>query len=286
MMPGRYIIKITFITTAMLFALNAKAAAPAFNIQLGLASEVFDGERQNYNQLTGSAHYYKGLSRRSVVNINADLFTRHYNDADWKNRDGILGELIYSYIPDSGYTKPVYSIALRHEIEILDNSDLNRSITSLILADTLRLDDQLTLLTGIQFSSKNSDIEDILSTGVFINTDIQIDPELIVYINLKYEDETIGTNSTSIAIQQPISNRNDFATHHTPGESPMPTPVLPSSSKDFDTSSKNIIIRVGTNYFFTSNQSIDLSYDYNKYLLTNNVELTGNVISLDYFYKF
>jgi opacity protein-like surface antigen len=74
--------------------------------------------------------------------------------------------------------------------------------------------------------------------------------------------------------------------HHTPGETGLPTPSLPDSSSGSDTNSDNFISRLGINYFFSSNQSIDVSYEYSQYALSNNVDIQGNVISLDYFYKF
>ncbi len=70
------------------------------------------------------------------------------------------------------------------------------------------------------------------------------------------------------------------------GGTTLPDPSLPGPSTNADVDSENVIVTLGTNYFFTSNQSVDASYEYNQYALTGNVDIHGSVISLDYFYKF
>ncbi|MCK4710485.1 MAG: hypothetical protein KAU21_17860, partial [Gammaproteobacteria bacterium] len=187
------------IIASTLISANVNAAAPSYNIQLGLAAEDFDGKTDTLRQLTGAVHYSKGLSRHSVINLNADLFTRSFSDTENRDSHGVLAEFIYSYIPGRGYTKPVYSLALRQEFEKFDNTSQNFSKTSLILADTIRLDDQLTLTAGLEYSIKTSDLEDITSSGFFINSDFQLGPKLIVYLNLKIQDEKIEADIPAIA---------------------------------------------------------------------------------------
>ncbi|MBT3203593.1 MAG: hypothetical protein HOM14_19610 [Gammaproteobacteria bacterium] len=270
----------------ILISTSLNAASPVYNLQIELASEDFKGNTETFNQITGSVRYGKGLSRHSVINLNADLFTRHFADIDSRDSNGVLTELVYSYIPGKGFTKPVYSIALRQEFEVFDESSQDFSKTSLILADTIRLDDRITFTAGLEYLTKSSDLEDITSNGLFLNTDLQLNSKLIVYINLKIQDEKIETITINVANVPQFAERYDMSGHHTPGETGLPTPSLPDSSSGSDTNSDNFISRLGINYFFSSNQSIDVSYEYSQYALSNNVDIQGNVISLDYFYKF
>ncbi len=274
------------ITTYILISSSVQAAAPSFNVQIGITSEDFEGEKDSYTQLTGTFRYSQGLSRHSVININADLFTRSFDDTDSQDRTGLLGEVIYSYIPTGGYSKPVYSFALRQEFETFELSSQDLNKTSIIAADTIRLDDRLTFTAGLEFLIKSSDLEDITANSIFINTDLQLNSALIMYLNLKFQSEKVETHTEDMAGNSELALRSDFSTHHTPGETGQPTPSLPDTSTGSDFDSDNTIIRIGSNYFFNSNQSIDISFEYSQYAISDNTDIDGKIISLDYFYKF
>jgi len=268
----------TILTSFMLIA-NANAAVPSYNVQIGIAEEDFEGTSETFNQLTGAVRYSNGLSRHSVVNINADLFTRKSTDLSQNDSDGLLVEIIYSYIPKGGFSEPVYSVALRQEMEKSDNSLRDFSKTSIIIADTIRFDDVLTVTAGLEAISQTFDSSDKTALSLFPNTDLQINKDSITYFNFKYQDEDVDLNSApaeNLIASNSVSARNDISIHH---ESNLTTtnPSLP------DTGS---IITIGTNYSINSNNSVDLSYESTIYTLSDDNEVKGNIISLDYFYKF
>lgn len=259
------------------------AAPPAFNVHLGVANEDFsEGDSDTYTQLTGSVRYSKGLSRNSVTNLNADIYTRSYSDIAANDRNGILLEAFYNYVPTLGFTKPMYSIGVRQEFEDYDNdaSDLSRS--SLILADTLRVDDQFTLSLGLEFIVKSSDAIDTETTGLFANMDFHLSNRVIIYANLKLQDEEI-TSTASMAGAMPRAAREEVAGAHLPGEPGYVGPVT-GSTNGADDNSRNTILALGVNYFIDSNQAIDISFETIEY--DADMTSTRDIISFDYFYKF
>ncbi len=273
----RYIIN-SAITAATLFAFNANAAAPTYIIQLGIAAENFEGFTETYNQLTGSVRYSKGLSRRSVVNLNADLYTKKNTDTDQKDSNGLLIEVVYSFIPKSGFSEPVYSLALRHELESSDNAFRDYSKTSLVLADTLRFNDVVTVTGGLEAIVQNFETSEKTAMGLFINTDLLINEDFIVYVNFKFQDEDIeSTSADNIStLLDTVAARDAVSLHHE-FNSTTANPSLPDTGSIFTT---------GVNYSINSQNFIDFSYQSSTYTQTDDNEINVTMISLDYFYKF
>lgn len=259
------------------------AAPPAFNVHIGVANEDFsEGDSDTYTQLTGSLRYSKGHTRNSVTNLNVDIYTRSYGDVADNDRNGLLLEAFYNYIPTRGFTKPTYSIGLRQEFEDYDAdaSDLSRS--SLILADTIRVDDQFTLSLGLEFIVKSSDALDTETKGLFTNMDFHLGKRVILYVNLKFQDEEI-TSADSMSGTMPRAARDAVAGAHLPGEPGYIGPGAGSTS-GADDNSRNTILAIGVNYFIDSNQAIDISFETIEY--DADITSTRDIISFDYFYKF
>lgn len=270
---------------ALTLPLNSFAAPPVFNLQLTLGHEDFGGSvTDSYKKLTGSVRSILGITRNSAFNLNADLYTRSYTDFEQWDSDGVLLEAIYNFIPTAGFRKPTYLIGLRHELEVFDESRRDFNRTSVFIASQLRLDDSLTITPGIQYSQKSTDEEDDNISALFVNTDKRLSDNWLIYFNAKYESEKISTDAEVFA----SSPRIDIASHHTPAESGASNPNLPSSSNGapINTDSNNLILTLGANYSIDSHQTIDVSYQRQNYSISDNADVTGNVISLDYFYKF
>lgn len=276
---------ITILFIAVALPLNSHAAAPVFNLQLTLANEDFgDSVNDTYKKVTGSVRSILGISRNSAFNLNADLYTRAYDDFDQWDSDGLLLEAIYSFIPTAGFRKPTYIIGLRQEFESFDDSKRDFNRTSLFLAILLRLDDSLSVTPGIQYSERSTDQEDDNISSVFVNMDKRLSGKWLAYLNLKYESEKITTSASVFT----TASRADIAGHHTPAESGANSPNLPSSSNgaDINTDSNNVILTIGANYSIDRHHTIDVSYQRQNYGISDSADVTGNVISIDYFYKF
>jgi hypothetical protein len=276
---------IVILCFAVALPLNSHAAAPVFNLQLTLANEDFGGSvNDSYKKVTASVRSLLGITRNSAFNLNADLYTRAYDDFDQWDSNGILLEAIYSFIPTAGFRKPTYIIGLRQEHESFDDSNRDFNRTSLFLAILLRLDDSISMTPGIQYSEKSTDQEDDNISSVFVNIDKHLTEKWLTYLNLKYESEKIATSASVFT----SANRVDIAGHHTPAESGANSPNLPSSSSatDINTDSNNVILTIGANYSIDRHHSIDVSYQRQNYGISDNADVTGDVISIDYFYKF
>lgn len=273
---------------ATLFLVSAPAwsAPPSYNLQAGIASESFDpGDSDTYTQLTGSMRYNKSISRHVVTNWNMDLYTRRYDESDSRDRNGILLEFIYNFVPSGGFTKPVYSLGLRHEIEKFDQSANDAEETTLLLASTLRLDDSLTVTGGVEVAQRASDVAESDFVGVFVNLDKRLSRETIIYTNLKIQgEESSLLSSAGSGTGSRTAARAEIAGSHLPGEPGYTGPDLPGSSDGSDTTSDNIFITLGINYFMDSHSAIDLSIESIEYDGESSIQ--ADVISLDYFYKF
>lgn len=281
MKPG-YILYCASVFGAGLPCSVALASPPAYNIQLTLASEDTDGNDDTYSQLSGAMRYGYGISRNSAINLNADIYTRFYSDIEEKDRNGILAELIYTYIPTGGFTRPVYIVGLRQEFETFDESAKDLSKTSLILASSIRTSDRLTLTGGFEFTDKSSDIRNTESRAFFVNADLRLKERVTAYTNLKFqrEDNTEKETFGSQQVAGQTAARFDSASSHLPGEPGYSGSATTGADAEFD----NTSLVVGVNYFIDSSNAIDISYERVEYDSDN--DISRDVLSFDYFFKF
>lgn len=274
------------LTGLLLVSVPVFSAPPSYNLQAGIANESFDpGNSDTYTQLTGSMRYSNSINRHVVTNWNMDLYTRRYDESESRDRNGLLLEFIYNYVPSGGFTKPVYSVGLRHEIEEFDQPANDADETTLLLASTIRLDDSLTFTGGFEIAQRTSDIAESDFLGIFANIDKRLSRKTIVYTNLKIQDEESSLSSDSgSGTGSRAAARDEIAASHLPGEPGYTGPDLPGSSDGADTDSDNIFITLGINYFMDSHSAIDLSLESIEYDGESSIQ--ADVISLDYFYKF
>ncbi len=261
-------------------SLTANATETVTTLQVSLGNEEIGSDFDDtFTQLTASVHRSLGLTRNSVFHLSADLYTRSYSDNEDKDYDGILGEVIYSYVPTGGFTKPVYSAGLRYETQSSDNFEQDFDEITLILATTLRIDDITSVTAGFEIIEKSLEDSDSDILGLFVNTDFRINDQFLWYVNLKFQDEDNEADSSAIASAAPsLALRDAFAGGHLPSEISVGTPDLPSSD--------NTYITIGINYALSAKHTIDLSLESTEYALSGDTEIEGDVISLDYFYKF
>ncbi len=261
---------------------SVQAAPPAYILQLSVGSEEFDFElddtdsNDTYTKATASVRSIVGLTRNSVVNLNADVFAQTFSDLDDKDNVGLLVEAIYSYVPTGGYTRPTYLFGLRHEIENYDDSGKDFGKTTLLLATALRLDDRITLTPGLEYSRKSLDNTDTDVGGVFVNADIKLTERVITYLNLKYQDEQSSSDTPATGARPTF-----IAGGHLPSE--QPGFGLPGTS---EIDSTNTLLVAGVNYAIDNHHTVDVSFEYADYALDDTGDTVATVISLDYFYKF
>ena len=251
---------------ALALPLNVMAAAPVYNLQLTYGQEDFGSNGDDrFKKLTASVRSVLGLSRYSAFNLNADLSTRFFDSLSSNDSTNLLLEAIYNFVPKSGFSKPTYFIGLRQERETFDEKRRNIDQTSLFLGAAIRLNDRLTLTPGVEIIKKTSDIEDSDISGAFINADIRMTDQWLFYFNYKYQSEDI---TSKLAMSNRLANK-----HHTSNETGTITSVPTNTA-------------FGANYSIDSHQTIDVSYQRQNYSITGSPDVTGDVISLDYFYKF
>lgn len=270
----------------LIYPVDSYATSAVYNLQLTAAQEDYGKNlKDNYYKFTASVRSISGITRNSAFNLNADLYTRSYEDFNQWDSDGLLLEAIYSYVPTAGFTKPTYLFGLRYEVENFDQDSRDFQRYSIFVATSLRLDDRTTLTPGVQYSTKSTDDEDDNISALFVNSDIRISRAWLTYLNLKYESEKITTSASALST---AGRPQDFAAHHTPAESGVVNTSLPSATAGsfLHTDSNNVILTLGANYSIDSHQTIDVSYQRQKYGLSGSQDITGTVISLDYFYKF
>jgi hypothetical protein len=270
----------------LLYPVNSYAASAAYNLQLTAAQEDYGQNlKDHYYKFTASMRSIAGITRNSAFNLNADLYTRSYADFKQWDSDGLLLEAIYSYVPTAGFSKPTYLFGLRFEYENFDQNSRDFQRNSIFVATSLRLDDRTTLTPGLQYSAKSTDDEDDNISALFLNSDFQFSQSWLIYLNLKYESEKITTSASALSTS---GRPQDIAAHHTPAESGVVNTSLPSATSGsfLHTDSDNVILTLGANYSIDSHQTIDVSYQRQNYGVSGVQDITGTVVSLDYFYKF
>lgn len=258
------------------------AAPPAWLLQIGLGNEDTGTVDDNFTQLTGAFRYGKGLTRKSSYNLNADIYTRRFDTASSRDKDGLLLEAAYNVIPVPGYTKPVYSFVLRQEFERFDNQANDTSQTSLLVIDSFRIDEQWNFVGGLELIRLTSDLIESDIVGLFAGLDFWATDDLVLYGKIKVQAED---NALKLNASPRPANRIEFAGSHLPsepgftGDTGGSTPTSGSS-----TDSDNLFLTLGFNYSFDEHQSIDLSYERFRYDTISTITLKR--ISLDYFLRF
>ena len=252
-------------SVCILLLSSAAMAAPAFHVQMTLAQEDIRGNANTLQRLTAAMRYSKSIASDTVINLNADLYHQAYPDiASW-NSNGVLLEAIYNLTPTPGFTRPMYSLLLRHESSTSDWSGADFSQSTLILADTFRLDDRQSLALGAEFARRSQGGGNATLAGLFVNTDIAASEQLLLYINLKLQQQDSATT---------------YGGRYAGG-----TQRLRRNSRSEDDKILNRYFTVGANYSVNAHHSFDLSYQSVKYDFNGNGS-NYTLVSLDYFYKF
>jgi hypothetical protein len=263
---------------------GAGAAAPTYHIQLTAAQEELESTDDSFMAITGSIRSIVGLTRHSAINLNADLYSRAYNDLDQNDRNGMLLEAVFNYVPTGGFRKPTYVIGLRQELERFDQSARDADKTSLFLAVALRTSDRMTLTPGLEFYRRSSDVTESDVAGIFLNADMRMSSDWLGYLNIKMQSEDISVDAAASSALR--ASRMDIASGHLPGEPGYVPPATTASSATLESDSDNLIITLGANYSIDRHQSIDVSFENAEYDTSENGRINSKVLSLDYFYKF
>ena len=266
----------------------ALAAPPSFNVQVSAGTQDDGTTSESFTQLTGSFHYSKGLTRQSSLNFNADLSTQRFSDTSNKDKNALLIEGIYNYVPSPGFTKPVYSLILRQQFETFDNSAFDTSDTSLLLVDFFRMSEKLSFVGGLEFIDSSSDIVDTATRGLFAGLDYWLTHKLLAYTNLKLQKENNDINLAAITTSpRPAARGIIIAGAHLPGEAGFQgntNATSPTAGSGAQSDSDNRFITVGLNYEIDAKQSIDFSLAQFRYETSSTT--TIDQISLDYFFRF
>ncbi|MDJ0834016.1 MAG: hypothetical protein QNJ69_10875 [Gammaproteobacteria bacterium] len=261
------------------YGVTANATQTVVTLQVGVGTEEIGSSiDDSFTQVTASVHRSLGITRNSLFHLSADLYSRSYGDTEIQDREGILGEVLYSYIPTGGYTRPIYSAGFRLETQSSDNIEQEFDEITLILATTLRLDDRTSVTAGFEFIDKSLDDRDTDILGLFVNSDFRINDQWLWYLNLKLQDEDNEADSPVASTPASTAQRDVYAMSHGGGPVTVGNPDLPSSD--------NTYIMIGVNYALSARHTLDLSFERQEYALSDNNDVEGDIISLDYFFKF
>jgi hypothetical protein len=257
--------KFSSVPILSLFISPALIAAPAFHVQMSLAQEDIQGNSNTVQRLSAAMRYSKSIASNRVLNLNADLYHQVYPDISSWNSDGFLLEAIYNWVPTPGFTRPMYSLLLRHEKSTSDWFGADFSQSSVILADNFRLDDRQSLSFGVELARRSQGAEDASLVGLFANSDITINDNLLFYLNLKLQQQDNGKSYGGLNVVDSLRLRAYPATE---------------SGKIV-----NRFFTIGANYSINAHHSFDLSYQSVKYDF-NGDGSDYTLVSFDYFYKF
>jgi hypothetical protein len=267
---------------------SALAAPPSFNLQVSAGNEDNGATNDSFTQLTGSFHYSKGLTRQTSLNFNADLYTKQFRKSASKDKNGVLIEGIYNYVPSPGFTKPVYSLILRQQFETFDNSAFDTSDTSLLLVDFFRISEKLSFVGGLELIDSSTDLRDRTTHGLFGGLDYWLTHKLLMYTNIKLQKESSDIKPAAPSTSPRAAARGiDIAGAHEfgePGHISNTNATSPTTGSGSQSDSDNRFITVGLNYEIDTKQSIDFSLA--KFRYETSITTTIDQISLDYFFRF
>ena len=120
--------------------------------------------------------------------------------------------------------------------------------------------------------------EDSSETGLFANIDYLLSDKWLVYATVIFSDEEIDGEAGSGAGARAPAGRLAAMGHS--GGSPSF-----SGSSTRDISSDNTLFTVGAGYVIDGQNSLDMAVS-NRTYDTDNGKVSGNVVTLDYFYRF
>lgn len=253
------------------------ATPPVYTLQAGIGSDDVSGKNDTFYRVAAGVLFSQGLSRNSIVDFTAEVSSYTYQEVDDNSAQKLFLQGEYSYTPRAGFSVPTYSVALRQLEESKKDSDFDASTTSLLLSVGYRIDDQTNVLGGLRFSEKSSNL-DSSETGIFGNIDYLLSDQWLLYATVIISDEDIEGESGSGTAGRPPAGRYG-AMGHSGGSASF------SGSPTADISSDNTLITVGAGYMIDGQNSIDAAIS-NRTYDTDDDKLSGNVITLDYFYRF
>ena len=254
----------------LLASFSGYSQPPIYTLQTGIGSD--DVIEDSFFHVTGSVLFSQGISRNSIVDYIAEISTINYQDEDDNSAEKLFLQVEYSYTPRAGFRVPTYSVALRQQEEYKDDSDFDSSTTSLLFSTSYRIDDRSHILGGIRVSEESSD-DDTSETGFFVNFDYIVKNDLLLYVTLNVANEETDLGSRP---ESPFSNRK-----HLPGEPGFVGPDTTSGKIGSD----NTFLTAGASYVLGSNSSIDAAIQQQTYD-TDTGEISGSVVTFDYFYRF
>lgn len=253
------------------------ATPPVYTLQAGIGTDDVSGKDDTFYRLAAGVLLSKGLSRNSIVDFTAEVSSYSYQEVEDNSAQKLFLQGEYSYTPRAGFSVPTYSVALRQLEESKKDSDFDASTTTLLLSVGYRIDDQTNVLGGLRFSEKSSNL-DSSETGIFGNIDYLLSDQWLLYATVIVSDEDIDGDSDGGTGGRPPAGRL-AAMGHGGGSASF------SGSPTADISSDNTLITIGAGYVIDGQNSIDAAIS-NRTYDTDNEELSGNVVTLDYFYRF
>lgn len=257
-------IKKAALATGLLLSTSLHAIPPAYTLQTGIGHIEIGSDSDTYYYLTGGALFSTSLSKKSIVDLTAEISAYEYSDSDDISSEEIFLEGNFSYTPRAGYRVPTYSIGLRLREESVSDDDLDATNLLLLLAAHYRIDDRTSIWGGFKFGERDAEEETDI-TGFYANLDLRYSPQLIVYTTLGFDE---GTDSV----------RSYCAGGFSGGGYGAPEVFAPDDCDD-------LYLTLGANYAIGAAHTLDFSASFHDYDIPGGSE-DGQFYSIDYFYRF
>lgn len=257
-------------STILLLSSNLCAMPPVYTLQGGIGGTDIGRNTDNYYYLTGSVLGSRELSRKGILDLQAEISTYDYDDN--RNLDGeeLFLQATYSYTPRAGFRVPTYALGLRHTEEYLSGDDMDASTTTLIVSMSYRVNDRSKLTGGLKSGQRDAS-RDSDPSGYFVNYDYRYTPEWLLYTTLGGSAGAFTARSyCSDAYGAGYGNRN-WGRNWNSKQSP----------DDCD----DLYLTLGGSYVINTGNSLDLSVSHHEYDFPAG-DLSGNIYSVDYFHRF
>lgn len=257
-----------FASSILLLSTSLHAMPPVYTIQGGIGGTDIGRKTDNYYYLTGSVLGSRGISRKAILDLQAEISTYDYDDNDDLDGEELFLQATYSYTPRAGFQVPTYALGLRHTEEYLSGDDMDASTTTLLISMSYRLNDRSKLTGGLKSGQRDAS-SDSDPKGYFINYDYRYSPEWLLY-------STLGGGEGAFTVRSFCSGayRGNYGYRYR-------TWNANRSPDDCD----DLYLTLGGSYVIDAVNSLDLSVSHHEYDLPGG-DLSGNFYSVDFFHRF
>jgi len=270
------IISLSF--SSSLLALNNLTTYLQFSLNL---DDIID-DNKIYKQFALISKWTQGINRYSNVTTRGKFSSKQYQNSDVDDRNDLELQLAYHYQVANGYFSPVYTAQF---IAINSQNAYRYDTNKLSLAFIRKQPISNVIELSIGFKTqKHSGTENRTINSFFLNIDLILSFQTLIYLGLNIADENIDLKTSNpsptpaIIQNQSQVRSDDISSHHSIVEQSINNPNANSVASD------NTSLSIGIIYQIDNTHTFDLLLMKNSYKTSSTLDNT--IVSIDYFYKF